>query len=174
MAAAYAINDKVRYGQNGICVISGMKTMEAPGSRRQTEYYVLKPVSNPVTTLYVPADSETLAARMQRVLSREETDKLILSCGESKVSWPEDRKARAEYFRGVLKTCDQSELLSLVSCIYLKRRELTLAGRKLSATDDGILKQAERMIESDFAYVLGIPENEVGAYIRRLLGIAGS
>ena len=146
--------------------------MEAPGSRRQTEYYVLKPVSNPVTTLYVPADSETLAARMQRVLSREETDKLILSCGESKVSWPEDRKARAEYFRGVLKTCDQSELLSLVSCIYLKRRELTLAAESRRHRRR-ILNRRAAWIESDCLCARHTGKRG-GRYIRRRLGIAGS
>ena len=171
MTNDYAVNDYVRYATNGVCKIDAVKTMDASGSREPELYYVLTPVGNPSATLYVPAENELLTAKISHVLSKDDLDALIVSSAETMLDWPEDRKARNEFFRDILRRCDQRELLKLVSCIYLKKCELAAADGKLSATDEGVLKQAEKLIQNDFAFVLGIDENEVGAYIRTLLEV---
>ena len=169
MSTAYEINDFVRYATNGVCQISDIVTMENGSARKKSEYYVLKPIKETTTTLYVPMDNDTLTSKMSHVLSKSQLDSLILESSRGDINWPEDRKERGRAFAEVLKTCDQQELLRLISCIYIKRRELLAAGKKLSTSDENVLKQAERLIQNDFSFVLSIKENEVGEYIRALL-----
>ena len=54
----------------------------------------------------------------------------------------------------------------------MKKRELTEQGRKLSTTDENILKSAEKLVEDEFSYVLDIPQSDVGRYIRNLLHVS--
>lgn len=169
MTESYGVNEYVRYGQNGVCKIDNITIMETPGTRKKAEYYVLKPVGSEATTLYVPKGNETLTSRMCRVLNRAELDSLILTSGEKGMLWPEDRKERNEYFRCILKKCDQRELLMMISCIYRKKQERIAEGKKICATDEGVLKQAEKLIQNDFSFALEIPAEEVGAYIRSLI-----
>lgn len=171
MAGDYGVNDYVRYGQNGICKIFDITMMETPGSRKKSEYYVLKPVCSEATTLYVPAGNDSLTSKMCKVPSKSELDGIILSTEDQGILWPEDRKERNEYFRDILKKSDQKELLMLISCVYRKRLELVNVGKKLCATDESVLKQAEKLIQNDFSFALEIPAEEVSGYIRRLLGM---
>lgn len=53
----------------------------------------------------------------------------------------------------------------------MKKRELVLVGKALSATDENTLKSAEKLVEEEFSYALHIPREEVTGYIRSLLGV---
>ena len=131
----YAINDYIRYSTNGICVIKDIVRKEFPGSCEPAEYYVLSPIGSPSTTLYVPLNNDILTKKMTRVLSKRETDELILSSRMNSLEWPDDRKLRGDCFQSILKKCDQCEMLKLISCIYLKKTALQKIGKSLSASE---------------------------------------
>ncbi len=163
-------NSYVRYGANGICRYVGVQAMS--GSKNKNEkYHILKPVAESQTTVFVPVDNETLLAKISPVLSREEIDSLILFAAGSDILWDTDRNARNREFTEIIKAGEQKELLLLVRCIYLKKQELIAAGKKLSMSDEAILKRAEKLLQSEFAFILGIPETQVGEYIRQHMGI---
>jgi len=169
MTTTYEVNDYVRYAANGICRITDIAAFDAKDGHGEAVYYVLRPVGSDKTTLYVPVENPALTARMNRVPTKAQLDDMIRSAGDSELLWMDDRKQRGECFHEILKSCDQRSLLRLVSCLYLKRGELAEAGKRLSASDSVILKQAERLVQSDFAFVLDIKESEVEGYISALL-----
>ena len=51
-------------------------------------------------------------------------------------------------------------------CIYERKSVLTEKGKKLTSADDNVLTSAEKLVREEFAYTLGITEDEVGEYIR--------
>jgi len=168
----YSKGDYIRYSQNGVCYIEDIKQMKNPVFQNNLkQFYVLKPVGNEKSTVYVPTDNAELTSRMRYILKKQDIDSLIDSVKKSSLEWINDRRLRAESFKKIIKTSDQQELLKLVSCIYLKKQEWAVAGKKLSATDDGILKQAEELIDNEFTFVLGLKKGQVGEYIRNRLGI---
>ena len=62
--------DRLVYGVNGVCTVEEMRSLEiAPGSSR--DYYVLRPLNDPKTTLSVPVDSP-LTSRMRPLKTPEE------------------------------------------------------------------------------------------------------
>lgn len=169
MAEEYRVGDYVRYACSGVCRVDEIRT-EAPGGRGAPRtFYILKPVDDPGSTIFVPLTSQVLLDRMQPLPTREEIDALLLSAREEELVWPEDRKARAAGFQAILKTCDLRDLLRLVSCIFRKREELTARGKRLPASDETVLRRAEGLIQNELAFVLRLSGDQVGAYIRDTL-----
>ncbi len=174
MVEAYREGEYVRYAVNGVCRVDEIRQVPATRKDPAREFYVLKPVADPGSTILVPTNSEPLLARMSRLPDREELDRLILSTREEDIPWIEDRKIRNASFQVMVKNCDLRELICLVSCIYRKRVELTGKGKKLSASDEGILRRAEDLIENEVSFVLGIGEDQVSRYIGEKLELYGA
>ena len=71
----YSVNEKIHYGGSGVCVIQEIATMRF--GRTRERYYVLKPVYQNSSLIYVPVENQQLVSKMRPVLTREEVDRLI-------------------------------------------------------------------------------------------------
>lgn len=163
------INDYVNYKTRGVCKIEDLRPMKFGPDSREREYYILRPVHQESSQIFVPADNQTLIDQMRPVLSPEEIDRIILSVKDQSLTWEKDRKARSARFQEILSRRDERELLMLISCLYLKSKE---TANRLSSTDTQILKKAELIIEQEFAFSLKISMQSVGIYIRKKLDMA--
>ena len=59
----------------------------------------------------------------------------------------------------------------MIRCIYMRKLELDQVGKKLPAADTNTLKSAEKLVEEEFSHVLGIEREDVGTYIRSVIGV---
>ena len=84
--------DVILYGVHGVCKITELVEREYGGVQKQ--YYVLKPMYNETSILYVPVDSQALTSKMKRVLSAEEVYALIRSMRKEEALWIEDERER--------------------------------------------------------------------------------
>ena len=130
-------------------------------------YYILRPVGNHSSTLYVPMDNEKLTAKMRDVLTKQQIDDMLSGIRDKVIDWQSDKKKRAEEFKQIMRDKNQEELLTLVGCIYMKKQELLAAGKKLNFTDENILQEAEKYIYEEFAFALDIPVCDVSDYIQQ-------
>ncbi len=172
MAESYRIGEHVSYSCNGVCLVADIRTDTPRGKEAPKTFYILKPVADPGSTIFVPTTSETLLARMQRLPTQAEIDELILSTRGAELDWVEDRKVRMASFQAALKACELRELLRLVVCIYRHKHDLAGRGKKLSASDETTLRRAEGIIENELSFVLQVPDDQVGSYIRQRLAVA--
>lgn len=53
---------------------------------------------------------------------------------------------------------------------YIHKQEQLAAGKKFHQCDENFMKDAERVIRSEVSCILGIPQDQVGEYIRKKLG----
>ena len=164
----YQKGDHVRYGTNGVCVIADIETMTSMDRRSVKDYYVLRPVAESGTKIFVPLDNPVLLGKMHAILTREEINAAIRQSAADPLPWVGERSRRAEAFKEILKAAEPFPLLQLCSCIHGRRLQLSAEGRHLSGSDEAILKQAERLVENEFAFSLDIPRSEVAAYIHAL------
>lgn len=164
----YQKGDHVRYGTNGVCVIADIETMTSMDRRSVKDYYVLRPVAESGTKIFVPLDNPALLGKMHAILTREEINEAIRQSAADPLPWVGDRNRRSEAFKEILKTAEPFPLLQLCSCIHGRRLQLSQEGKRLSGSDEAILKQAERLVENEFAFSLDIPRSEVAAYIHTL------
>ncbi len=167
MENKFSKNDTVVYGKNGICLVEDIKTMKF-GMDSGT-YYILKPMSNKASTVYVPVDKESLVSKMRGVLTKEQIDDILTKDCVDSLEWPENKIERNDIFSGIISRCDTRELLMLIKCLYLKKQEKQNRGKQLSSSDDGLLKMAEKLIDEEFSLSLGCSTEAVGEYIRKKL-----
>jgi len=152
MAETYQKGEYIRYACNGVCLVDDVRLDRLTKKEPPKEFYILKPVSNPASTLFVPTGNATLVAKMSRLPDREELDALILATREEPLDWIDDRKIRLASFQ--------------------RREDLIAAGKKLGASDETLLQRAEALIENEVAFVLKVEQSEVSDYIRDKLAEA--
>ena len=166
MGAAFEAGSHVRYGGTGICLIERIEEIVYPGQSGPRRCYVLRPIRNQGVEISVPLDNETLCARMKPLRTKEELDAMLeQAVGAAAIPWQEDRKLRAQEFRRILAGGDAQQLFSLLHCVLSRSRELAQRGKHLSAADDSACREAERMLDEEFAFTLGTTPQEAGAYI---------
>ena len=131
----------VLYGTEGICTIEAIETLRIGGKR--SKYYVLRPVYRTRATIYVPTDNELLCSRMRPVLSEPEIESLLQSAAGESISWIDDPNERKQVFAQILS-----------------------GGEQLRIADEQTLRDAEKLLNDEFAHVLHIPQQDVPDYIR--------
>ncbi len=169
MSGDFVKEQLVVYGKMGVCRVVG-RQMLAFGSAEKMEYYILAPLHDPRSSVYVPCNNAALVARLRPLLTREEIDALLARVPQEEILWIEDRGERAAHFRAVLNEGDRRQVVRLVRCLLTQKAEKNAAGKRLAASDEAILQDCVRLVEEEFALVLAIPTAAVGAYIEEKLG----
>lgn len=159
----FKIGDTVTYGTTGVCRIDSEIERTVKGEKKS--YLVLKPVFQDNATVYVPVDNETLMSRIKRILTADEVDSLIVHIPEYNTKWIVSDSERTKKFREVMISGDREELTKMVRTLYLHRQKQYAKGRKLHASDEHFLRDAETLLFDEFALVLGIKPEEVAGYI---------
>ena len=162
------VNDAVLYGIDGICHVTRVTTKIIDG--KPEEYYVLHPVDQETTTIYVPTANETLVSRMHRLLSLDEVIELIRTIPEEETIWIEDDTKRRTAYGQILLGGDRRELLKLIKTLYQRAQELKHGKRKMHAADEKMMKEAEKRLYDEFAHVLRIEPEQVLPFIFRMIG----
>ena len=71
-----------------------------------------------------------------------------------------------QYYRELICSGNPTQLLRMIYTLYFRKKQQLDTGRKLHLCDENFLRDAKRLIDSEFSFVLGIEPNEVGTYIR--------
>ena len=157
------IGTYVMYGKTGVCLIKEQTTMAG------RSYFVLSPVCDSRSSLFVPCDNADLLARMRSLLTREEIDGLLSDVDMVQIAWMDDRNERALLYRTIVGSGDRKELVRLLACLMRKKQERIVIGKRLSSMDESFLQECVRLVQEEFSMVLGITINEVGPYIQERL-----
>ena len=159
----FQVNDSVLYGAEGVCRIAEICEQDFMGARVQ--YYVLKPVYTPGSTVFVPVENDALVAKMRRILSPDEIRCLIKTMPDEAKLWIDDDKARRSRYAEILQSGERAELVGLIKALYFRREEQKAKGRKLHVADERYLHEAEKILYDEFAHVLHIKRDEVLPFI---------
>ena len=100
---------------------------------------------------------------------REDIARILADCPQEKCLWVEPEPVRRDAFKAILRSGDPMEIIRLIRTLYERKAQLTACGKKLRTSDTAFLKDAERLLHEEFAYVLDIAPAEVPAYIRQHL-----
>lgn len=165
----YQINDFVLYSLNTICRISDIATYNFAG--KEIEYYVLKPVYNETSTIYIPTNNDTLKNKMRSLLSKEEIYQLIYAMPEANSLWIDDEQKRKELFQHIIDQGDRYQLIRLIKTLFLQRqKQMQIKGKsKMHVADERFFKDAEKLLYDEFAFVLGISPQQVVNFISEKL-----
>ncbi len=161
----FKIGDYVIYGSEGVCLIEDIRTI-AFDRIEEKPYYVLKPRNKKGAGVFFPCDSDILNTRMRRVLNAQEIHDALDRIRGKRLPWIDDRKRRTALFKSIRNEMRCEKLILMIRCIELQKRLLESEGKKLSFSDSDALSTATALVTSELSYVLDIPAEEVGSYIR--------
>ena len=165
----FDIGEYVSYGINGMCNIEDIRPMQLSQSVEKMMYYILRPESNPKSTIFVPVNNQKLVSKMRELMTKDEINAMLVRMKDRTLEWEKDVRFRTESFHEILNNGVNQDLILMIRCLHRKRQELVQLGKKLPARDSNTLKTAERLVEEEFAHVLHIKCEEVSDYIRDVL-----
>lgn len=155
------------YGSRGVCKVEGIKKECFVSQER--EYYLLRPMDDVKSLIYIPVDSDRLDKQVRRVLTPGEIDHLISIMPDKAVPWIENNRARAEAFKLVMDSGNREQMVQSIKTLYLHRQELAAVGKRLNVADEAVLGRMEKLLYDEFALVLNIRVDEVLPFIQEKL-----
>lgn len=167
---SFSQGETLVYDVHGLCRVREIRRMSFVKSEPLQCYYVLSPLSNSSSVYYVPADNEKALSKLRRPLTKQEIEQILSQAKDESCEWIENRQLRTDAFHAVLRRGVTPELVSLIKCIYTRKLYLSEKGKKLSVTDEGVFAAAEKLLNEELAFVLGIKEDEVSGYIGSFFG----
>ena len=163
MSQPFRVGDYVLYGKTGVCLVQEQKSIAM--GKESNLYYVLFPVSDGRSSVFVPCNNESLVGKMSPLLKREEIDVMLSDADSQRIEWIEERNQRITFYRTVMSGNDRRMLIRLIICLYRKKQERQEVGKHLSAMDESTLQECVRLIDEEFSMVLNIPRSQVSEYI---------
>lgn len=162
----YKCGDTVVYGVHGVCSIVSLE--ERTVDRKKVTYYILEPNDQPGTRFFVPVHNEAAVAKMKRIITKQELDDILRSDTYAQ-SWIEDEGQRKQYYRELIVSGDRSALVRMVRCLYIHKRKQQESGKKFHLSDENFLKDAQKLLDSEFAHILDIPREKVKDYVLSII-----
>ena len=164
--ANFEINEAIIHIPEGVCKVTDLieRNISGIGTRR---YYVLTPVYDPGTRIYVPVDLDS--PKVLPVAGESEVFELIDSLPSAESVWLDNDKKRQECFAKILSRFDRREMIRLLSTLWRKAIEKKKLGKKFHSSDERVLREAQRILFGEFGFILGISPKEVPDFIENRL-----
>lgn len=161
------IGAQVVYGIHGVCSIVDLEIRRV--DRKKVEYLVLEPKEQPGARFYVPTNNETALSKLRPLLSKEELEALLGSEDAHRDCWISEENLRKLKYRELINGGDRAMLISMVRSLHKHKESQLASGRKFHLCDENFLRDAQKLLCSEFSQVLEIPQTEVAAYIEKKL-----
>ena len=158
------IGSQVVYGIHGVCSIIEVEARRV--DRKKVEYFVLEPNDQPGARFYVPTQNQVALSKLRPLLTREALDALLVSEDTHQECWIPEENLRKQKYRELINGGDRAALISMIRALQQHKESQLAAGRKFHLSDENFLRDAEKMLRSEFSYVLGMSQAEVSAYIK--------
>ncbi len=155
----FNIGDVIIYGTQGICKIDCLETKQI--GKTTMQYYVLKPLFNENTAVFVPVENESLTSKMQNILTKDKVKELAEKIPAIDVIKASDETQKREQYKSVLASGDREGLVSLIKTIRSERDARRQSGKKLNINDEQTLRKAELLLYNELGFVLGIKPDQV-------------
>ena len=164
----FQILDTVVHPFSGVCQIRDIRK-EKFGDHPEL-YYVLVPLKEKGSNLiYVPVDSEKI--RLRKPLTKREIQSILRSVASAEVEWQHNDKNRAEQFSLLLREGSHAQIIKMIALLHQWKEERQKSGKKMPASDERLLQEAQSMIHREFAYALDLDEPATVQYImKRIAG----
>lgn len=151
----YSIGELVQYGNSGICkieeILHGM-----PGLSNTADYYLMVPVHGKDGKIYAPVENENI--KMRKILSKDEIHAIMDDAPNVTSVVISNEKQCESVYKEALYSTDCSKWLGLLKTLY-SRKDLRLRqGKKVTATDERYLKNAEERLYDELSVIDGAEE----------------
>ena len=161
----YQIGELVQYGTSGVCKVEEI-VQGVPGLQKDTQCYLLIPVSKKEEKIYTPVNNDKV--KMRRILSSEEVKELMGKAPQIEGPAIVNEKQCENIYREELYSVDCYRWLGLLKTLYARRAARVALGKKITATDERYLKSVEERLKEELNLVIG--QEETATELEKLSG----
>lgn len=161
------IGDRVLYGIHGVCTV--IDTQIQVVNRKKMEYYVLSPLDQHSARFYVPTQNDAAVSKLRPVLSKQELEALLASEETHADRWIEDENQRKQCYRELICSADRTALIGMVRSLYKQKKKQLASGRKFHLCDENFMRDAQKILATEFTAVLGLTQTETMQYLNNML-----
>lgn len=147
----FEIGSYVSYRAEGVCVISDIREERFGALGQVTKYYILSPVGDEKSTVFVPLDNEGLVSMMRPLLSAEQIMAAVSELREERMEWIEESRLRNMRFREIFSEGDRRHIIVLLNTVVEHSEMLRAAGRKVGTTDENAQYRAQSVLFEEFS-----------------------
>lgn len=165
----YQLGEVVLYGTDGVFRVDEV-TKKKFGKETGT-YYVLRSVYRESSVIYIPVGNEKLEAKMHPILSEQEVDGLIAALPGCGAEWVDNENDRKLKFKEILTEGNRLAVAGLIRTLNEHQRRQESCGKKIHISDERFLKDAERVLYDEIAYVKQTQPNQVKMLLAEFLDI---
>lgn len=165
----YNIGEIIIYTTYGVCKIEDITSQTFNGETKS--YYILKPINDQKSLLQLQSDNPIVLSKLRHLLSVDGIFELIHSMPLIETYWIDNDNERKKHFSNIIKSGSRAETIAVIKSINEHHANLKERGRKLHASDEQYLKDAEKLIYDEISYVLGIERKLVPTFINNELNI---
>ncbi len=159
----YELNDVLVYGNNGVCKLVDIRKERFTGA--PTMYYILSPLFDNRSKMYVPVNNETLAAKLRPVMVKETLHEMMLAAKNSETVWENDDRKRVQIFHEIISAGLSAEMLKVMKTLVVHKKELSNSVRHLHSADEKMLALCEKIAGEEFAYAFGVDVDDALSHI---------
>lgn len=163
----FQLGDQAVYGIHGVCAIVDVEQRVV--DRKKVEYYVLEPKDQPGARFYVPTHNQLAMSKLRPLLSRQELEELLRSEEAQRDTWIPDENQRKQKYRELINSGDRAALICMIRSLHAHKAAQMAAGRKFHLCDENFLRDAQKLLNSEFSLILGIQQDQLNDYIRTQL-----
>ena len=160
----FQIGDLVVYGIHGVCKITEVQTQRV--NRTKMEYFVLEPVTQCTSRFFVPSQNESALSKLRPILTKDEICELLSGDASRQNCWIDDEGQRKQVYKDLIISGDRAALISMLRALHAHKHNQIEAGKKFHISDANFMRDAEKIIFSEFSLVLDIPYEDVESYIK--------
>ena len=162
----YSVGEFVVKPNTGICKIDEIVMMSLGGSEEKP-YYVLFPIDNEKSKIFVSADADR--KRLRLAMTKEEAAAFLDEVpAMQEISVPSD-KLREQQYKEAFRTNEAKELVGVIKHLYARTKKRIAIGKKITSTDERYYRQAEKALYSELAFSLGTEFSEIQKKIMEMI-----
>ncbi len=162
----YSVGDFVVKVNDGVCHVKEITQLQMSGVANDRLYYVLVPVHNKGSRIFVPVEGKVNELRC--VVTPQTVDRILGKVSEMDVEWIVNNKLRELKYKEVLHEGNLETLIGYIKVMYQKRGERESLGKRNTALDERYLKMMEDAVYAEMAFSLGCERAEIKEKITRL------
>ncbi len=156
-------DEYVFHESGGVCKIADIQAAPLENMPADRLYYILKPVHDPNSVIYIPADSEQIFLR--RLMKREEAEELLDRIPFVRTIEESNAKLlRAKYIE-LMKLHDPVEWVRVIKTVYVRVQMQPNSGRRVSDSERAFAETAKRHLHTELSLALELPFAKMEAHI---------
>ena len=151
----YKTNDLLIYKKD-VCKVKEIKEKYL----RDTDYYVLSPITDESLTIQVPIDSKAI----RNIINKEEVNLIINKIPKIDII-KSDAKILENEYKALMQNGTHEDLIKIIKTTYLRNEERLANNKKTADKDNRYFEEAESYLYHEFSISLNLPYDSVKQYI---------